>query len=60
MATSSMSTAHALIGQSHVDQGLLVLIAPEVVHLLALQLVLNPFAVGSIADKRKNRPDAFD
>ena len=37
-----------------------VLPACEVVHLFVLQLVLNTFAVGGVADKRQYRTDAFN
>jgi len=43
-------TTQAWVAESHVDQRLLVMIASKVVHLLALQLILNAFAVWSITD----------
>lgn len=53
-------SAHTLIGKSHIDQGLLAVIPAEVVHLLALKLVLNPLAIGSVPDQRKNGADPLN
>ena len=61
-----MLQSDALVTQScHVDQCLLVVEASatstaEVVHLFALQLALNTFAIGGVADKRQYRTDAFN
>ena len=56
---------HTLVAESHVNQGLLVVVAAsatttEVVHLLALQFVLDAFAVWGIPNERKNRTNALD
>ena len=59
----AMSHSHALIAEAHVDERLLVVMvasAAERVAVLALELVLNPLTVGSVADKRKNRADALN
>lgn len=49
-----------MAAESHVDQGLLIVEASEVVHLLALELVLDPLAVRSVANERQDRSDAVD
>ena len=58
-------TTHAKVGiaESQVGNGLLAMIAPaetRTVKLLTLQLVLDTFAVGGIADQRKDRSNALD
>jgi hypothetical protein len=50
VAACAVRTTQAWVAESHVDQRLLVMIASKVVHLLALQLILNAFAVWSITD----------
>lgn len=62
----SMLKSNGLIAQSrHVDQGLLVVEAAatsttEMIHLFALQLVLDTLPVWSIANEWKDRADPFD
>jgi len=56
---------HALVAESHINQGLLVVVAAsatttEVVHLLVLQFVLNVFAIWGTPVERKNRMNALD
>lgn len=62
----SMLKSNGLIAQSrHVDQGLLVVEAAatsttEMIHLFALQLVLDTLPVGSITDQREYRTNALN
>ena len=51
---------HALVAESHVDQCLLIVEAAVVIHLLALQLILDALAVWGIADKGQDRSDAVN
>lgn len=46
--------------ESHIDQGLLIVEASEVVHLLALELVLDPLAIRSVTNEGQDRSDAVD
>jgi hypothetical protein len=75
-AGSAVMKAHALVTDSHVGQSLLVIVTStattaataaasasataEVVHLFALQFVLNTFTVRSVPNERKNGTNAFD
>lgn len=58
-------SCEALSSLGHVDQRLLLVVVGTVVspsirqfHLFALQFRLDPFAIGSVADQRKDRADS--
>lgn len=53
-------STHSRVTKSNIDERLLVVIPSEMIHLLALQLVLDTLAIRSVADQRENRPNAFD
>jgi hypothetical protein len=66
-----MTKAYTLVADSYVDQTLVIVtiaataaatsaVTSKVVHLLALQFVLNTFTIGSVPNKRKSRMNAFD
>ena len=59
MASRTMWSAKPLASQSHANQ-LLVGERSKVVHLLALELVLDALAIRSVANQRENRANAFD
>jgi hypothetical protein len=56
-----VAKSYALIAKSHAGKDLLTVItaAPKMVHLVALELVLDTLAVGSVADKWKNRANSL-
>lgn len=58
--SGSLMKAHPLITESHVDQGLVIeTSAAKMIHLLALQFVLDALAIRSVANQRENRTNAF-
>jgi hypothetical protein len=59
MASCDVWRSHALVGERHIDQRLLVVEATKMIHLLTLKLVLNTLAIRGIANKRKNWTNAF-
>lgn len=58
--TSRVWPPHSLIGECHVDQGLLVVVSVVMVHLFPLQLVLDPFAVWCVAYQGQDRTNPFN
>lgn len=59
MASCDVWRSHALVGERHIDQCLLVVEATKMIHLLTLKLVLNTLAIRGIANKRKNWTNTF-
>ena len=64
MTAAGGAHAHALIAEGHVDERLLVVMVASTaavrVVVLALELVLDPLAVGSVPDERQDGADALD
>lgn len=59
-SSRGMSQAKRLIVHVHIDHLMTMVSAVVIVHLLALQLVLNPFTVRGIPDKWKDRSNALN
>lgn len=51
--------AKSLIPKRHINKCMLIMITSEVVHMFALQFVLDPFSIRGVPDKRKNGANAF-
>lgn len=59
VTSGTMRGSHGLTSQRHIDKTLLA-VATEVIHLFALELVLNTLAVRRITNQREDRTNPFD
>lgn len=54
-----MRHVKALISKLHVGKRMLVVVTSKVVHVLALQFILNPFSIWCISNQGKDWANAF-
>ena len=60
MTTCTVRHVKALISKLHVGKRmLLVVVASKVVHMFALQFILNPLSIWCISNQRKDWANAF-